>query len=364
MMNSKDTPSRQKDTFLIKSPDIPRRMPVYLLMAGGFFVISFLTIYLLYRYFLDSRILLDSRLLSFEVIASLIILLLFYFLTDGMRLYFVVRAMGHHLSFRFIMKLVFVNIFFSNVTPMATGGGFVQIYFLSRKNLSIGEATAATSLRTMIASLGMLTLVPVFLLLEPDLFDPFRNGNVFLYFACVAGIYLTVVFLVLFRVRVFKIILYLTLRFPAQKGMLSRRRFRTIFLRFSRELGFFSDGFRQFVKGPPLYILGAFLSTCFFLMILFSFSVVLIKGLRYDVPALTILAIQAVVTFFMYFTPTPGAVGFAETAYMLLFSRLINEHDITLLTISWRFLTIYIGVLAGILIACRELLRVRPRRSG
>ena len=179
-------------------------MRAYLLMAGVFFAVSSLTIFLLNRYFLESRILLDSRLLSLEVICCLILLLLLYYLADGIRLYLVVRAMGRHVPFRFIMKLVFVNIFFSNATPLATGGGFVQIYFLSRNGISIGEATAATSIRTMIAALSMLILAPVFFFLEPNLFDPFRNGKLYLYFGCIAGLYLTAVFIVLFRVRIFK----------------------------------------------------------------------------------------------------------------------------------------------------------------
>ena len=359
-----DKNARQKNAFLIKCPDIHGRMNVYLLMAGAFFFFSFLTIYLLHRYCLEGRILVDPRLLSPPVIASLTLLLAIYYLADGMRLYLVVRAMNHRFPFRFIMKLVFVNIFFSNATPMATGGGFVQIYFLSRNGFSIGEATAATSIRTMIAALGMLTLAPVFFFLQPDLFDPFRNGNIFLYFGCIAGLYLTVIYIVLFRVRLLRVLLYVTMRFLTRKGVLSRRRFRTVFLRVSGELSCFSDGFRTFIKGPLFYVFGSFLSTCLFLITLFSFSVVLIRGLQYEVPAVTILAIQSVLTFFMYFTPTPGAVGFAESAYMLLFSKLINEHDVTLLTISWRFLTIYIGVLIGILIAYREVFRVRPGRSG
>jgi uncharacterized protein (TIRG00374 family) len=359
-----NNPNRQKDIFLIKKQDIPRRMPIYFLMAGAFFVVSLLTIYLLHSYFLESRFLLDSRLLSPGVITRLILLLILYYLTDGMRLYLVVKAMGHHLSFRFVMKLVFVNIFFSNATPMATGGGFVQIYFLSRNGISIGEALAATSIRTMIASLGMLILAPVFFFLEPNLFDPFHNGSVYFYFTLIAGLYLTVVFIALFKVRIFKVLLYCLMRFLHRRGLLSRRRFRTAFLRLSGELSCFYNGFRHFIKGPVHYVLGAFLNTCLFLVVLFSFSVVLIRGLQYDLPAMTILAIQSVVTFFMYFTPTPGAVGFAESAYMLLFSKFISEHDITLLTISWRFWTIYIGVLIGILIAYRELFRVRPGRSG
>ena len=88
---------------------------------------------------------------------------------------------------------------------------------------------------------------------------------------------------------------------------------------------------------------------------LFSFSIVLIRALGYKVPVLTILAFQVVVTFFMYFAPTPGAAGVAEGGYGLLFAQLVHKQDIALLTLSWRFLTIYIGVLIGIFIIYREI---------
>ena len=71
--------------------------------------------------------------------------------------------------------------------------------------------------------------------------------------------------------------------------------------------------------------------------------------------ALTVLAFQVVVTFFMYFAPTPGAAGVAEGGYGLLFAQLVQKQDITLLTLSWRFLTIYVGVLIGIVIIYREI---------
>jgi uncharacterized protein (TIRG00374 family) len=363
MVSPVETSTRQKSIFLLENQVVAGRMRVYLLMVGGFFGLSALTIYILHNFFLDSRILLDSRLFSLRVITGLVSLLLLYFLSDGLRLSMVVRAMGQRLPFRFLMKLVFVNIFFSNTTPMATGGGFVQIYFLNRKGFSIGEATAATSIRTMIAALIMLTVVPVFFVVKSDLFDPFRNGKIHYYFAGVAVLYLVVLFIILFRVRTLRVLLFRTMRFCSRKGLMSRHRFRIFFIKLSRELRCFSNGFRCFVKGPPPFVLGAFFSTGLYLLTLFSFSIVLITGLEYDVPASTILAIQAVVTFFMYFTPTPGAVGLAESAYMLLFSRIVGQVDITLLTISWRFLTIYVGVLIGIMIACSEVLKLRPGRS-
>jgi uncharacterized membrane protein YbhN (UPF0104 family) len=56
----------------------------------------------------------------------------------------------------------------------------------------------------------------------------------------------------------------------------------------------------------------------------------------------------------MYFAPTPGASGVAEGGYGLLFSQLVKSRDLTLLTLLWRFLTIYIGVLIGLVVVYRE----------
>jgi hypothetical protein len=38
-----------------------------------------------------------------------------------------------------------------------------------------------------------------------------------------------------------------------------------------------------------------------------------------------------------------------------LFAQLVQKQDITLLTLSWRFLTIYAGVLIGLFIIYREI---------
>ncbi|HDY75952.1 MAG TPA: hypothetical protein ENH49_05460 [Candidatus Marinimicrobia bacterium] len=79
------------------------------------------------------------------------------------------------------------------------------------------------------------------------------------------------------------------------------------------------------------------------------------RALGYRASVWTVLAFQVVVTFFMYFAPTPGAAGIAEGGYGLLFAQLVQKSDITLITISWRLLTVYIGVLIGIFIIYKEI---------
>ena len=341
----------------MKNIHISKRISLYFILAGVFFLTSFITIYFIHRYLAEGSVLLDSRLLSWNVMGSIISLLALYYLADGLRLHFVIRAMGYRVPFGYIMKLVFVNIFVSNVTPLATGGGVAQVYLLSRKNVPVGDATAATSIRTILAVLILFSLTPIIIFLEPNLFNLFYSRKVIFYIPVFTLLYLGFFFMILFRTRTIAFLIFQMMRFLQRAGFISRRRFRKVFLRVSRETRRFSGGFRLFLTGRPLYVFLSFLFTCIFLLLLFSFSVVLVRGLGYSVSAPTILAFQVVVTFFMYFAPTPGAAGVAEGGYGLLFAQVVGRHDITLLTISWRFLTIYLGVLVGILIAYMDIFR-------
>jgi uncharacterized protein (TIRG00374 family) len=257
--------------------------------------------------------------------------------------------------FRHIMKLVFVNIFVSNITPLATGGGVIQVYFLHKEGMPVGEGTAATTIRTILAASILFTLTPIILLAEPSLFGLFNRGKLVVYVALFSSVYLSAFVVILFRTSFIRAGLYRFMRFLNRTGLLPRRQFRRWFLKLSRELLRFTDGFRRFIRGKPIYVALSVLLTVLFLLSLFSFSVVLMQALGYDVHILTILAFQVVVTFFMYFAPTPGAAGVAEGGYGLLFSRLVMKNDITLLTFLWRFLTIYIGVIIGLAIIYREL---------
>lgn len=298
-----------------------------------------------------------------EFVISLVALLILYFLTDGLRLYSVIRAMGFHISFTYILKLVFVNIFVSNVTPLATGGGLVQIYLMNRKGMPLGEATAATSIRTMLAALMLFTITPIVIWLEPNEFRGFFHRHVLYAITGVSSAYVVLFWMVLFRIRVMKCWFYRFLFMLSDVKILSPRRRRRIYLRVSHEMNFFSEGFVKFFRNKTFWAVLSFFFTALFLLLLFSFSAVLFKALGYHIPFLTVLAFQVVVTFFMYFAPTPGAAGIAEGGYGFFLTHLVQKKDITFLTLSWRFLTIYIGVIIGIMIIYRELFN-RQKRVG
>lgn len=332
-----------------------RQATKYYGLALLFFGLSFATISFVHHFFSGGRIQLPAGLFSVQVISSLFILLLLYFLADGLRLYCIIRAMGSQINFFYIIKLVFINIFISNVTPLATGGGVVQVYFMRQQGMAIGTATAATSIRTMLAALMLFTLTPIIIWAKPDLFQVFLHKNLLYAITSFSCLYLGLFWIILFRISIIKHWLFRILHLASKLRLISRAQFRSIFLRFSTELEVFSKGFTQYFRGNLYWASLSVLFTALFLLLLFSFSVVLIKAFGYQIHALTILVFQVVVTFFMYFAPTPGASGIAEAGYGLLFAQLVQKQDITLLTLSWRFLTIYIGVVIGIILFYREI---------
>ncbi len=336
---------------------VSRKVIGYFGMAALFFTLSFTTLYFVHHYFSTGSLRIPSSLLSPNVIGSLTILLVLYFLADGLRLYCVIRAMGFRISFGYIVKLVFVNIFVSNVTPLATGGGVVQVYFMNQKNIPVGEATAATSIRTILAALILFTLTPIIIWAEPNQFRMFFHRSIIYVITGVSCAYLTVFWIILCRIQIIKRWMFRCLYLLNTAKIVSRPRFRTWFLRISRELNLFSDGFKRYFRTSPGWAALSVLFTAIFLLLLFSFSVVLVRALGYQAPVLTVLAFQVVVTFFMYFTPTPGAAGVAEGGYGLLFAQLVQKQDIALLALCWRFLTIYIGVVIGIVVMYREMFR-------
>lgn len=334
---------------------VSRKVMGYFGLAVLFFALSFTTLYFVHHYFSDGRLRIPSNLLSADVIGCLAVLLTMYFLADGLRLYCVIRAMGFHIAFSYIAKLVFVNIFVSNVTPLATGGGMVQVYFMKQQGIPIGEATAATSIRTILAALILFTLTPVIVWAEPNQFRIFFHRNLLYGITGISCIYLAACWIILCRIRIIKRWLYRGLYLLRILKIVSRSRFKSYFLMVSRELDLFSDGFKRYFRNSYGWAVLSVVFTALFLLLLFSFSVVLVRALGYQVPVLTVLAFQVVVTFFMYFAPTPGAAGVAEGGYGLLFAQLVQKQDITLLTLSWRFLTIYVGLVIGIFVIYREI---------
>ena len=290
----------------------------------------------------------DPRLFNFSALLAIFSLLVVYFASDGLRLYFVLRTLGERVPLRDIIPLVFINIFFSNITPMATGGGFAQMLYLQRVGVSIGSAAAATSIRTILAMLVIFTAAPTFQLLFAN--EPSANNfsdKITQSLSVIIALYLVGFLILLFQPTRIASLIKRALRGLSWLGLLGAERRDRWGAHVGDATAGFSNGFRIFLSGQPIYVALSILFTVFFLLALFSFPALLMTLLDYDVDWLAVMGTLSVVTFLMYFAPSPGGAGFSELAFAGLMAGQIAPEHLVLIVLAWRVLTTYLGVAIG-----------------
>ncbi|PHQ27210.1 TIGR00374 family protein [Marinobacter guineae] len=336
-----------------------RRLAIFSLL---FVALTTAGLYTVYDQFAERSINFDNRLIQPGAVLSIIGLLLIYFVADGLRLYFTLRALGQRMALSTMFRLVFINLFFSNITPMATGGGFAQIWYLNNHGVPVGTATAATTIRTVLAVIFIFSLTPVFLLTLNALKDHAITGSVGTALAVFILIYLGFFAILLFRTHWLIGPLSNLLSTARRMHLISESRHRRWQFKARREMLRFSGSFSDYLRGRPLFVVMSILFTAVFLLSLFSFPALLIYWLGYSVDYLVSLGLLVVTTFIMYFSPTPGASGISEGVFGSFFRDILSGNHLILVIVGWRLLTIYLGMIVGLVVFQREL--IANRRSA
>lgn len=330
-----------------------KRLSLFVLV---FLVLSGAGTWVVYDQLAGQTLSFDPDLLSAPVLAASALLLVVYFAADGLRLHHTLRALGVRLPFPSILRLVFINIFVSNVTPLATGGGAAQVLYLRARDVPLGTATAATTIRTVLAAFLIFSSAPIFLFILPAVRGGDPASRVGLYLTLSVLVYLGFFAVVLLRTRWLVPPLVGTVRALRALRLIGAERARRWRFRVRRELVRFVRSFRLYLVGPRLDVVLSVAFTVVFLLSLFTFPAILLWGLGYQIPYGTVVGLLVLTTFVMYFSPTPGASGIAEGAFGFLFAGLISHDHLVQVTIGWRFLTIYLGMAIGVFVTQQELM--------
>jgi uncharacterized protein (TIRG00374 family) len=333
---------------------IKREYLTYFIGSLVFITLATLTLWLIFKGFKGAGTLIIPGVFSWKLVIQLLVLLSLFYTFDGLRLLFVFKTIGTKVSFFLMLKLIFINIFASGVTPLATGGGFAQVYFLSRNNVSVGTATAATAIRTVIASVLIFASVPLILTMEKGLnaIVPIKHGILF-------SLLLIMLYIILFYVlvkkkNILKRIIIGILILLNKLHLLKKEKFEKMKTSVDKEIELFMENLLLFWKGSKVFFILSILSSSIYLFLLFFFPYLLLKFMNIDVHILTVLSIQVLITFLIYFTPTPGGSGVAEGGFALIFSNFVSSNFVPPLTFYWRFLTMYLGMIIGFVLFYKE----------
>ena len=357
MGNRKDEHMSRHKSHIDKDNPLNSRM--YWILFIFFILVSGLVYFFLRQLFGEQVGFFSPGWFQFPVVLQLILLLGIYFGLDTLRLFYILKTLEVDIDFWYVFYLALINIFISNVTPFATGGGFVQLYLLHKKGVPLGKATAATSIRTLLAVLFFFLMIPIIVWKQGDLLRMHMKIDFRFFFFIIFFFYFLIgllCYFIIYQPHGVKKTWYVIMQRLQKRKWISEEKAKKMSRSFFRELEQFSKGMRLFLYGNKKYIVLSFVTTLLFLVSLFSFSILLTGGMGYNIPLSSIIRTEILVTFITYFAITPGAAGIAEGSYVYLYGKYIAKNDLAVLAFGWRFFTIYIGVILGAICFYREMI--------
>ncbi len=317
-----------------------------------FAVVMALTFWSVFRGQDFTKIVAAVRQMSGTHMAAAVFLAVFFVAGEGCMIWYLLRGIGEQPTLLRCMSYSFIGFFFSGITPSATGGQPMQLYYMRRD----GNALSASSVVLMtVAVIYKFVLVLIGIGIVLFWRKPLRTylrGYFGLYFL---GLLLNVVLVAVLLMVMFspgiiwscfcgieKVMIHLRL----WKETESRRDRVELFLSGYRET---VDFLRKHKRLIGVTIAGTFVQRCS----VFVLTAVVYRGLGLSGTAvLDVVLVQAAVYIAVDMLPVPGAQGISEAMYRSVFRDIFVGNTLVVSVCITRGISFYLVMLIGLVVFC------------
>ncbi|MDI6873046.1 lysylphosphatidylglycerol synthase transmembrane domain-containing protein [Candidatus Solincola sp.] len=286
-----------------------------------------------------------SRLSPFYLVLA-VALSLGRWLWSALRMRILVRAVDGDVPFPHLLKTVYGGYFTGMVTPWRAGGVTGEALFLYQYGLGAGEAAAVVSFGACVSALLLMLSFPPAIWLAQEQFQFSFTVKGFLFSALAVG--LLFLALVLFSLLHPQAALDRVLLRLSPSFLRRRDGYRRLLARLGEEVRSFSSSLRRMVFLGKARLAAVTALTFLFWLTGFLAVPFALVGLGYGSYFWKSMVAQLVVQILMPFVPTPGGSGLGEVGFLYVYSRVLPDAGLAgLLTLIWRFVDFYLGILVG-----------------
>lgn len=285
-------------------------------------------------------------------------------LWSALRMRILVSSTGKRLPFPDLVKTVYGGYFTGIVTPWRAGGVAGETVFLYHYGLGAGEATAVVSFGACISTILLVLFFPLAIWLAERYVRISFTVKGFLFSALGVGVlFLALVLLALLRPQM---AVGRTLERCSPAFLRRRKGFQRFLKRLSEEIASFAQALRSLLGLGWKKILLATLLTLLYWVTGFLAVPAAMAGLGYAAYFWKAVVAQLVVQLLLPFIPTPGSSGIGEVGFLFVYGSVLPDMGTAaMLTLVWRFIDFYMGLLVGgsfFLLIMRDFQR-RPRHA-
>ena len=263
-----------------------------------------------------------------------------------LRMRLLIGATGKKVADRNILKTVYAGYFTGIITPFRAGGVTGEMVFLYEYGLEAGEAVAVVSFGACISTFLLMLFFPFAIWIASSRIELSLSIKGFLFSALAVGLlYLALVLWAILRPQA---TVGNTLLAHSPAFLRKREWYRRFLERLSSEIQTFALSLRRIVRlGMARLSAVAALTVLYWLTGFIAIPVALV-GLGYGSYFWQAVVAQMVVQILMPFIPTPGGSGVGEVGFLFVYNSVLPDVGVAgLLTLIWRFIDFYLGLLVG-----------------
>ncbi len=288
-----------------------------------------------------------------------ILCMCFYITCEAINIGRTLKALNEKSTFLRNIKYALIGFFFSSITPAASGGQPMQIYYMYKDKISVANSTLA-----LLINLACVQIVTISVALFSLIFNyKYLNTLLMWFFAIGVMLNLSALILLLISIlskRMSKGIIRIVvkmLKFFKVKNIESKQ------AKLEDELNKYHDS-AKYIKDNKLVVLKNLLTTYaqFIAFYGISYLIYCSFGLS-EHNVFSILTMQSVLYATVSGIPSPGSVGVSEGGYMAIFASVFPENLLDSAMLLTRGVNFYLFVLISAVIVIISEMRSKRQES-
>lgn len=277
-----------------------------------------------------------------------ILCMCFYIVCEAVNIGRMLKTLGEKSNFILNLKYAFIGFFFSAITPAASGGQPMQIYFMYKDKISVANSTLALLVNLLCMQIVTISIALISLFFNYN----YMNNALLIFFAI--GILLNLSALSLLLIAIFsqKLLDKLVGFIIRVMKFFKLKKFDILKEKLEKEVENYKENAVYIRKYKKALFKNLFTSyTQFLVFYSISYWVYASFGLN-DLNILKITSLQSIVFATVSGIPSPGSVGVNEGAFISIFKNVFPENLLKSSMLLSRFINFYLFVIiSGILVA-------------
>ena len=281
-----------------------------------------------------------------------VLFIVIYWLFRTLSIHEFVISFKKDFKFFHSFKMMMTTIFFDGVTPFSSGGQPLQVYYLKNHGVPMVNGTNI-AIQNFIVYQIALVLLGVIAIISNSVFNIFPSDSILKKLVTLGFIINLLVTLGLFSVAFLKkfnkFICKLIINILSKLKIIKDKEKKTE--EFNKYVLEFNLGAKELVKNKKLFLKGILYN----IAALFSYYaipliILFAMGDFTSVNLFLTIITSAYVMLIGSFVPIPGGSGGLEYGFIAFFGNFVSGGKLTAAMLIWRFITYYLGIIAGAVI--------------